>query len=179
MRELALHILDLAENSLAAGASRVSIEVDERLADDRLIITVSDDGRGMEPEMVAHVTDPFVTTRTTRRVGLGLSLLQAAAERCGGGLTIESQPGVGTTVRAEFQHSHIDRAPLGDVAATLVSLIVGGPQVDYRYVHRRNGQQFVFDTADVRAELEDVPITEPSVLDFIRQYIQEGLEVLK
>lgn len=179
MRELALHILDLVENSVAAGASRVTIEVDERLADDRLVITVADDGRGMDAAMVARATDPFVTTRTTRGVGLGLSLLQAAAERCGGGLTVESLPGVGTTVRAEFQYSHIDRAPLGDVAATMVSLIVGGPDLDYRYVHRRDGQKFVFDTADVRPELEDVPITEPAVLDFIRQYVHEGLEVLK
>ena len=174
MRELALHILDLAENSVAAGASRVTIEVDERLADDRLVITVADDGRGMDAEMVARVTDPFVTTRTTRRVGLGLSLLQAAAERCGGELTVESEPGVGTSVRAEFQRSHIDRAPLGDVGATLVSLIIGGPHLDYRYVHRRDGQEFIFDTADVRAELEDVLITEPAVLDFIRRVISES-----
>ncbi|RPI30832.1 MAG: ATP-binding protein, partial [Chloroflexota bacterium] len=111
MREIALHLLDIAENSVAAGAKNIAISVCEDLTSDRLRASVSDDGKGMDADLVARVTDPFVTSRTTRKVGLGIPLFKAAAEACNGCLDIVSQPGKGTCIEVEFQHSHIDRMP--------------------------------------------------------------------
>ena len=115
MRELSLNVLDIAQNSIAAGASLTEITVEEDTAADRVVIIVKDDGRGMTPEQVRRVSDPFYTTRTTRKVGMGIPLFRMAAEMAGGGLTIDSTPGVGTTVTASFVRSHIDRMPLGDM----------------------------------------------------------------
>ena len=123
MQELSLNVLDIAQNSVRAGARLIEIMVDEQPESDIMTITVADDGCGMTPEQAAHVTDPFFTTRTTRRVGLGVPFLKMAAEMTGGGLTIETAPGRGTTVRAVFGLTHIDRMPLGDIAATICSLI--------------------------------------------------------
>ncbi len=138
MRELSLHILDILQNSVDAGATRVELSIVEDLAADLLTIEVRDNGRGIAPDKLPHVFDPFYTSRKTRHVGLGLPLLKAAAERCGGDAVIRSQVGVGTTLTATFQLSHIDRAPLGDMTGTLMSFILGGP-CDLRYVHRVSG----------------------------------------
>ncbi len=173
MRELSLHILDVLENSLAAGATLVELTIEEDLTADRLIIIVKDNGRGMSEEQLARVLDPFYTTRTTRHVGLGLPLFKAAAERCNGDLTITSQAGQGTTVHATFQHSHIDRAPLGDMTSTLIAAILKGTS-DIHYIHRVNAAQFEFNTADIKAELEDVPLTQPRVRNWLQQFIAEG-----
>ncbi len=127
MRELALHLLDIAENSVAADAGKIQIEVSEDTLADRLKMSVEDDGRGMDEALVARVVDPFVTSRTTRKVGLGIPLLKAAAEACKGGLTIQSALGKGTRIEVEFQRSHIDRMPLGDLGATFLTLVVGYP----------------------------------------------------
>ncbi len=120
MEELALHILDIAENSIAAGARHVDIRVSEDLAADRLTVEIRDNGRGMAEQVLRRAADPFFTTKGTRPVGLGLSLLEQAARAAGGSLRIQSRPGAGATVTAEFRHSHPDRQPLGDVAATLL-----------------------------------------------------------
>lgn len=190
MRELSLHILDIVQNSLAAGATTVDLMIEEDLAADRLTITVRDNGRGMDAATLARVTDPFFTSRSTRKVGLGIPLLKAATERCNGDLKITSQPGVGTTVTATFQHSNIDRAPLGDMTATLMTVILGGG-CELRYGHRvigrpaaggsgnREGegpkvQEFGFDTAEIKAELGDVPLTHPAVREWLRDFIAEG-----
>ncbi len=135
LRELALHILDIAENSLNAGASLVTIEVLEDIAADQLTIRVIDNGRGMDAETASRVVDPFFTTRTTRKVGLGLPFLKQAAELSNGTLTIDSQVGQGTTVTATFQRSHIDRMPLGDLPGTILTLIVGYPQANFVFRH--------------------------------------------
>ena len=127
MRELALHILDLVENSVSAQAQNISICVVEDYAADRLSISVQDDGRGMDADTVAKVIDPFVTSRTTRKVGLGIPLLKAAAEMCEGTLTIDSKLGSGTLIAVDIQLSHIDRMPLGDLAETYLSLLVAHP----------------------------------------------------
>ncbi len=174
MRELALHVLDVVENSLAAGARHITIEIDEDLAADRLRIRVADDGRGMDAETARRALDPFFTTRTTRHVGLGLPLFRAAAERCNGSLQLHSTLGQGTTVSAEFQHSHIDRAPLGDMPSTLLGLLLSDRPAEICYIHRVDGRAFVFDTAQVRAELGDVPFTNPLVRDWMRDYLTEG-----
>ena len=177
MRELSLHILDALENAREAGASAVELIVEEDTAADRLAITIRDNGRGMSQAQLERIFDPFFTTRTTRHVGLGVPLFKAAAERCNGDLTVTSQPGRGTTLQATFQHSHIDRAPLGDVAGTLVVAILSG-SFDVHYVHGVDGQEFEFDTADVRAELGEIPLTHPAVRQWLQEFIAEGEEKL-
>lgn len=178
MRELSMHILDVLENSLAAGATRVELNIDEDLEADRLHITIRDNGRGMSEEVLARVFDPFYTTRQTRHVGLGLPLFRAAARRCAGDVTLESQPGVGTTLHATFQHSHIDRAPLGDIVSTLVTFLLGGT-CDLAYRHRVGRREFSFDTAEMRAALGDVPWSHPDVRRWLQAFITEGEEELK
>jgi anti-sigma regulatory factor (Ser/Thr protein kinase) len=174
VRELSLHILDALENSLEAGASQVTLIIEEDLAADRLTFTITDNGRGMDAETMKKVLDPFFTTRTTRHVGLGLPLFAAAARRCNGDLTVESGVGKGTMVRATFQHSHIDRAPLGDVQSSLLSFLLAERPVDLHYVHRVNTRQFEFDTADIRAELGNVPLSHPAVREWLSEFIAEG-----
>ena len=171
LRELALHILDLAENSLNAGATLVTIEVTEDARADQLTIRVTDNGRGMDAESVRRAADPYFTT--TRRVGLGLPFLKQAAEMCNGSMTIDSAIGVGTTITATFQNSHIDRMPLGDLPATILSLVVGNPQADFVYRHIVNANTFEFDTRPIKAELGDVPLSEPSVITYLKEYLQE------
>jgi anti-sigma regulatory factor (Ser/Thr protein kinase) len=178
--ELSLHILDVLENAVEAGATRVELRIGEDLEADRLTIEVIDNGKGMDEETLARVLDPFFTTRRTRHVGLGLPLFAAAAERCNGALHVESQVGQGTRVVATFQHSHIDRAPLGDVKGTLLAFLMTGRPVDLYYVHRvtrpEAGQSgtFEFDTAELRAELGSVSFTHPAVRRWLSEFIAEG-----
>lgn len=176
MRELALHVLDVLENSLEARAAEIELLVDEDLAADRLLIRVRDNGRGMDAAMARRALDPFFTTRTTRHVGLGLPLLAAAAGRCAGRLALESAPGLGTTVTATFQHSHLDRAPLGDMTGTLLAFLMSDRAGSLRfiYTHRVNERAFGLDTNDIRAELGDVPLAHPLVRDWLADYIAEG-----
>jgi anti-sigma regulatory factor (Ser/Thr protein kinase) len=173
LRELALHILDIAENSLNAGATLVTIEVIEDTHADKLTIRVADNGHGMAAELAARVLDPFVTSRKTRRVGLGLPFLKQAAELCNGRLTIDSAQGKGTTVTASFQHSHIDRMPLGDLPGTILTLVVGYPHADFVYRHSVNDQTFEFDTRPIKAELGEVALSEPEVIAFLKKQISD------
>ena len=173
MRELSLHILDILQNSIEAGATLVELTIEEDLDTDRLSITVGDNGRGMSEAQVARILDPFYTTRKTRHVGLGLPLFKVAAERCNGDLTVTSQLGKGTTVRATFQHSHIDRAPLGDVTGTLMSVILAN-KCDLHYIHRADGKEFEFHTASVKAELGEIPLTHHKVRQWLQGFIAEG-----
>lgn len=174
MRELSLHILDVVENSLQAGASRIELLIDEKIAEDLLRIIVEDNGRGMTSELLERISDPFFTTRTTRHVGLGIPLLKAAAERCGGGLNITSEPAKGTRLEATFQHSHIDRAPLGNIVGALMAILLSGTSCDLHYVHRLDGQQFEFDTEEIRAELDDLPLAHPAVRRWLQESIAAG-----
>jgi anti-sigma regulatory factor (Ser/Thr protein kinase) len=175
MREIALHMMDIAENSISAGATRVIIRVAENTVRDRLKISIEDNGRGMDDELVARVIDPFVTSRTTRRVGLGIPLLKAAAEACNGYLRINSALGKGTRLEVEFQRSHIDRMPLGDVAGTMLSLMVGSPQIHWVFQYSVDGNVYEFDDAPVKQELEGVSLTEPAILTFLRESLQDGV----
>ena len=179
MRELSLHILDALENSVEAGATSIELVIEEDLKKDILEIVIRDNGRGMSEEFVRQVLNPFVTTRKTRRVGLGLPLLAAAAQRCNGDLRIQSQSGVGTTVTATFQHSHIDRAPLGDIPGTLMAIILSERPVDILYKHRVNRRSFKLDTAEVRRELDTVPLSHPAVREWLESVLTEGLASLK
>ncbi|MGD2014085.1 MAG: ATP-binding protein [Desulfobacterales bacterium] len=152
MRELSLHILDIAENGITAGADCIHIVVEEDRSADLLTVIISDNGHGMPAEKIDKLADPFVTSRTTRRVGLGLSLLAAATERCAGRLSVETQPDAGTKIKATFQDSHIDRAPVGDMAATFTTLIRGNPQINFVYTHIIDGDKFTVDTRELKAE---------------------------
>lgn len=173
MKELALHILDVAENSVRAGASLIEITVDENRESDMITIEIRDDGSGMDRDMLNRVLDPFFTTKEVRRVGMGLSLLRRAAENTGGHLTIHSAPGSGTTVRAVFGLSHIDRQPMGDMASTLTGLLLSHGEIDILYRHSIGSDEFVFDTREIRSVLEDTPITNPDVIKFISTMIRE------
>jgi hypothetical protein len=175
MKELALHLLDIAENSVAARAQTITIAVDEDEACDRLSLSVEDDGCGMDAETVKRVRDPFVTSRTTRKVGLGIPFLEAAAQACNGGLRIDSRPGAGTRIEADFQLNHIDRMPLGDLASTWLALLVANPQVHWIFRYRARGGEFVFDDGPVKQELDGVPMTEPAVLAYIREWLEGGV----
>jgi hypothetical protein len=169
MEDLSLHILDIAENATAAGAKLVEIIIAQDTEGDRLQIVIRDNGRGMDREMLEKAGDPFFTTRTTRRVGLGLSLLQQATREAGGEFFIRSKPGEGTEVRASFQTSHIDRKPLGDMGSTLVSLILGNPDVDFVYASNFNGEETTLDTRMIKAELGDTTtLSDPAVLNLIK-----------
>ena len=170
-----MHILDIVENSIASKASQVAIRITEDLEEDQMILEIEDDGAGIPPELVERVVDPFFTTRSTRRVGLGLSLLQQAARACEGDLEVRSRQGQGTLVRASFRYHHIDRKPLGDIPSTLVALIVGNPSLDFRYVHSKADKVFVLDTAEFKRELEDIPIDHPQVVRLIRDETRRGL----
>lgn len=175
MREIALHIMDIAENGIAGGADCIHITIDEARNNNRLRIEIRDNGRGIPPEMFKRVTDPFITSRTTRRVGLGLSLLEAAARRCVGEFDIVSEPGKGVCVKAEFEFDHIDRAPVGDMASSITTLICGNPDVDFVYTHTVNKEIFNLDTREIKKELEDVSITEPAVIHHLTESIKNEL----
>jgi hypothetical protein len=176
--EISLHILDVVENGLAAGADLIEIDLEKDEDRDLLCIVISDNGKGMRPEEVSNVTNPFFTSRTTRRVGLGLPFLKMAAEQCDGYFNIESQIGRGTRVEVAFKLSHWDRAPLGDMAGTLLSLIVGRSDVDFIYRQKSKDDDFTLDTRDIKAAIEDIPLSDPDVLTFLRDNIREGLAEL-
>lgn len=175
MKELSLHILDLAENGIRAGADLITIIVNEQISDNHMEITVGDNGSGVSPEMLERMVDPFVTTRTTRRVGMGLSLFKAAAEQCEGAFRITSELGKGTEVTASFRHDHIDRAPLGDMASTVTVMIAGYPEIDIDYRHLYDGREFLFLTREIREELGGIPLNEPAVLQHLKSAIRDEL----
>jgi anti-sigma regulatory factor (Ser/Thr protein kinase) len=183
MRELAMHILDIVENAIAANAHHIDLRIIEDMDADRLEIIVQDDGRGMDVEIVKRVRDPFFTTRSTRHVGLGIPLFAAAAERCGGQLDIQSTPGQGSTVRAVFQHSHIDRAPLGDLASTLICILLHSERFDLHYTHHiRDGSSkrtFELDSGQLLNELGDIPLSHPTVRRWLSEYVAQGEQDLK
>ena len=176
MKELSLHILDIAKNSVKAKASLIEIIVIEDEEKNFLSIGINDNGSGMTEEFLQRVRDPFSTTRTTRKVGMGIPLFEAASVQCGGKLDITSEVGVGTKVLATFQHNHIDRAPLGDMTGTIKTLIWGSPEIDFLYRHEKNGQEFILDTRELKNVLGGVPLDTPDVLEWIEGYIKEGLD---
>ena len=183
MRELSLHILDVLENSLEAGATCIALEIVEDTVRNRLTISITDNGRGMDQETLARIADPFLTTRTTRHVGLGIPLFKAAAEHCNGNLVITSEVGVGTKVVAAFQRDHIDRAPLGDMKNTLLGVTLahgraGAGKCDLHYRHYLDERVFEFDTAEMREALGDVPLDHPRVRSWLEEYLCEGFAAL-
>ena len=172
--EISLHILDIAENSIKAGATRIEIEVLRRTAERKLTVAVQDNGCGMDAEQLAGCTDPFFTSRTTRRVGLGIPFLKASAECTGGSFFIDSQKGRGTQIRAEYVTDHIDCIPLGDIGATVYSLILMNEAIGFFYRYGVDERQFTLDTDEMRALLGDVPFASRDVAAFIREYLEEN-----
>lgn len=173
MRELSLNVLDVAQNSISANAALVQIA--QKQAGNRLIVTISDNGRGMSPEQVAQVTNPFFTTRTTRDVGLGVPLFKMACEQTGGRFSIESELGKGTVVTAEFVTDHIDMTPVGDMNSTILLLITCNPHIDFVYTHEIDGKSFTLDTRELREILgDDVEFNNTEVAAWIRDYLAEN-----
>ena len=174
MPEISLNILDVAENSTRAGASLITICISADCKADRLSVVIKDNGCGMTPEQVAHVTDPFFTTRTTRKVGLGVPFFKYAAESTGGSFSIESQPGKGTVVTAVFVLSHIDRMPLGDITSTIHTLILCHPDLDFLYTYQYDEKSFTLDTREFRTILGDIPLNTPEISSYIWDYLTEN-----
>jgi len=174
MKELALHILDALQNSVEAGATWIRLTVEEHGATNLLRIHIEDNGRGMSAEAAARATHPFVTTRRTRHVGLGLPLFAEAARQTDGTFVVESSRGQGTRVTATFRHNHIDRAPLGDVPNAIVAVLLAPRRVGIFYEHVRDGRVFRFDSEEIRAELGDVCVSEPRVTAWVLEHLSEG-----
>ncbi len=184
MKDLSLHILDLSQNSVSAGATLVKITINEDKASDKMTICIEDNGKGMDRDFLERVMDPFVTTRTSRKVGLGIPLMLAACKRCEGNLVIESEKDIGTKLTGTFRQSHIDRAPVGDMAETMLTLILtgsdGGRNIDFVYRHIIDNREFCLDTREIRNALgSGVAIEEPEVLMWVKDYINEGLANLR
>ena len=175
MKELSLHILDIAKNSVKAQATLIEIYVTEDESKNLLTIEIKDNGCGMSEEFLKTVKDPFSTTRTTRKVGMGISLFEAAAVQCGGKLDITSEVDVGTTLTTTFELDNIDRAPIGDMAGTMQTLISGSPAIEFIYRHEKNSKVFVLDTRELKQVLGEVPLDTPEVLLWIEGYVNEGL----
>ena len=178
MQELSMNVLDVAENSMRAQAKNVTIKVIEDSAADKLSILIEDDGCGMSEEQVAQVTDPFFTTRTTRKVGLGVPLFKMAAEMSGGDFSITSKPGVGTKTCATFGLTNIDRMPLGDMASTMQLLICSHEDVNVMYTHIVDGREFFVSTDQLKEVLDGVSLETPEIRIFVGEYLRENIEAL-
>lgn len=178
MQELSLNVLDVAENSVRANASLVEVTVEEDSAADLLTIIIKDNGKGMTKEQVDTVIDPFFTTRTTRKVGLGVPFFRMAAQLSGGDLTIQSEVGKGTTVTATFGLTNIDRMPLGDINGTISTLVQCNPHIDWVYTRRKDGREMVMDTREFREILGDLPLDSPEVLVFLKDFLEENTSEL-
>jgi hypothetical protein len=176
MPEISLNILDVAQNSVTAGSTLTEIDIRADRAEDTLTVSIRDNGHGMTKEQVGRVTDPFFTTRTTRKVGLGVPFFKMAAELAGGSFRIESTPGAGTETTAVFGLGHIDRMPLGDMAGTMTALVGPNPALDFILRYGVDDRGFVMDTREVRTVLDGISLSEPEVLSYIAEYINENME---
>ena len=180
MRELSLNILDIAQNSISAGASLTEIVVNENTKDKTLLIGICDNGCGMTEEQVKSVIDPFFTTRTTRKVGMGIPLFKMSCEQTGGKFTIESEKGVGTKINALYKTDSIDFTPLGDIASTIVTIVSMNADKEFLYRRVLDDKEFIFSTVEIKKILDGVPLSESSVMNWIEEYLNEQYnELLK
>ena len=176
MRELSLNVMDVAQNSVRAEASLVEILVEESDKNDFLTITIRDNGCGMSPEQVQQVIDPFFTTRTTRKVGLGVPLFKMSAEQTGGSFDIQSELGRGTQTKASYVKSHVDMTPLGDINSTVSILIRCNPDIDFVFTRTTDNGTFTLDTRELRVVLEGVSLDTPDVVEWIEEFLKEQTE---
>lgn len=174
LTELSLNVLDIAENSTRARASLITIGITVNVEHDLLTISIEDNGCGMTEEQLAQISDPFFTSRTTRKVGLGIPFFKYAAEITGGTISIQSELDIGTVVTAHFVLSHIDRMPMGDISSTIHNLIVYHPECDFLYHYHYNHDSFTLDTREFREILGDVPFDMPEVSNYIKEYLLEN-----
>jgi hypothetical protein len=176
MKEISMHILDIAENSVTAGSNLVNIVIETDLARDLLSITVLDNGCGMDEKMAENAVDPFVTTRTGRRVGLGLSFFRESALSCDGSFKLSSGLGAGTVVEAKFRLSHIDIPPMGDMASTMLALVIPNENIDFTLEYKVNGEVFDFDTRKIRAAYgEGICFSSPEIFEWIHDFLYQGI----
>jgi anti-sigma regulatory factor (Ser/Thr protein kinase) len=175
LEDLSLHILDIVENAVSAKAKRIDILVIEEPKEDRFVIEIKDDGIGMDEAVSRKAIDPFFTTRTSRRVGLGLSLMAQAARDAGGMLRIESELGIGTKVTATFQYHHIDRKPLGSMIETMTTLLLGNSKLDISYTHQKEGKSYLLKSQMLKERFKDRSLTDPEVIQWLRKHLREGL----
>ncbi len=176
MKELSMHIIDIVQNSIRANAKNILVYVEEDNIKNKFIIRVDDDGEGMDEDFLKYIKDPFKTTRTTRKVGLGIPMLAQTCEFCGGALTIESEKKIGTRITAEMDENNIDRPPLGDIINSMHQLIIMNEEIDFVYKHIKNGNIYEFDTKEIKEVLDGVPFKELEVSSWIKANISEGLE---
>jgi anti-sigma regulatory factor (Ser/Thr protein kinase) len=175
LKDLSLHILDIVENAISAKAKRIDILVKEEPKEDRFVIEIKDDGIGMDEEVSQKATDPFFTTRSSRKVGLGLSLLAQAAQEAGGELRIESELGKGTKVTATFQYHHIDRKPLGSMIETMTTLLLGNSELTFSYIHQKEGNSYALESQKLKERFKNRSFTDPEVIQWVRKHLKEGL----
>jgi Histidine kinase-, DNA gyrase B-, and HSP90-like ATPase len=175
VEDLCFHLVDLVQNSVAAGARTIAVSVREEAAGDSLTLEVTDDGQGMDRQTLLKVQDPFFTSKSFKKVGLGIPLLKATTESCRGHFRIASRPGQGTRVRAQLQKSHVDCPPLGDLGETLLSLLVSLDKVNLRCSYRSERGEFSLASADIRLQVGDLHFSHPEVYQFLKSYIREGL----
>jgi hypothetical protein len=178
MKDISLHILDIVHNSIRAKAGFVEILIVENIVNDLFQIEVRDNGRGIAPEMLPSVADPFTTSRKTRKVGMGLALLQQNAQQAGGDLVVESEIGKGTRIIATFQHHHIDRPPLGDIAGVMVQLVNAFQEIDFIYSHSADAGNYIFDTREVRMALDGTLPNQPEIRKFLIEMINDNLNAI-
>lgn len=172
MEDLSLHILDIVENSVAAEAEKIRIDIKEDTRKDLLTIEISDDGRGMDAAQLKKALDPFFTTKAHKRFGLGLSLLAESAKAADGDLSISSTLGEGTKISARFRLGHIDRKPIGDMAQTVISLIIGSPGIHLIYSHKKDQRQYRLDTRKIQADLGSSPLNSPDGLRMLKDKLK-------
>jgi len=178
VRDLSEHIMDIIQNSVRANASFVELEIFEDVKKDIFKLIFIDNGCGMSPEVLANVCDPFYTSRTTRKVGLGISLLKQNAEQAGGGLDIWSEEGKGTRLEVNFSHSNIDRPVLGNIAETMMLLVGANPEMDFIYKHTTSEGEYVFDTREIKEVLEEVALNDPNILVYLKEMINENISTI-
>jgi anti-sigma regulatory factor (Ser/Thr protein kinase) len=175
MKEIALHILDIAQNSVRAASGQINISISESVSADTVTLVIADNGRGMDRESCEKAADPYFTSRKTRKVGMGLPLLQMNAAMSGGRMTIESEPGYGTTVTAIFGYSHVDRPPLGDVSGTIALLIMSNPAINIIYRHCCEEKEWSISTREIREELGEDAVTDLTIVRSLREIINENV----
>jgi len=173
MEDLSLHILDIVENSVAARADKIEIRISEDKKKDLLSVEIIDNGIGMDKETRKKAVDPFYTSRTVRRFGLGLPFLSEAAKAANGQLSIKSKKGEGTRIKADFQYSHIDRKPLGDIGQTILTIVIGNPEIDLVYVYKKNSHTYSLDTRKIKAQLKETPINSPDGIRKIKENLKK------
>ncbi len=185
MQDISLHLLDMIENSVRAGAALVEIEIRADVPRNKMSFLIRDNGSGMDKETIENAMNPFYTTKVERikKIGLGIPLFKQNAEACGGDFTIVSKPGEGTEISAHFKFDHIDRMPIGNLSDTMLGAVVGHPENDFLFYIRRNGfdgaRDFTLDTREIKKELDGVPITYPDVIGFLSEIINEGVKNTK